>query len=365
MPPTFPHMPDIAFDAIAPHALPQLIATSPKAELHLHIEGTLEPELIFALAQRNGVQLPYANIEALRQAYAFTNLQSFLDLYYAGCNVLRTEQDFFDLAWAYFKRAAADHVVRAELFFDPQTHTERGIGFDVFMPGLLRASEKAQKELGMSCDWIMCFLRHLPEESALQTLQNALPWREHFIGVGLDSSELGHPPEKFARVFAQAGELGLRRVAHAGEEGPAAYVRSALDILHAERIDHGVRSAEDHALMQRLAQTQTPLTVCPLSNVRLCVFPELKNHNLPALMEAGLCVTVHSDDPAYFGGYINENFLQLLHALPQLTPRHFYTLLRNSLHASFAPQADIQRWNQQLDTLWLAAAENSTRAGTH
>ncbi len=352
------HMTEMAFDAIAPHALPQLVATSPKAELHLHIEGTLEPELIFALAQRNGVQLPYADIEALRQAYAFTNLQSFLDLYYAGCNVLRTEQDFFDLAWSYFERVAADHVVRVEPFFDPQTHTERGIGFDVFMPGFIRATEKAQKELGLSCDWIMCFLRHLSEESALQTLQDALPWREHFIGVGLDSSELGHPPEKFARVFAQAGELGLRRVAHAGEEGPAAYVRSALDVLHAERIDHGVRSVEDPALMQRLAQEQIPLTVCPLSNIRLCVFPTMQQHNLPALMDAGLCITVNSDDPAYFGGFINENFLQLLHVQPQLSPRHFYTLLRNSLQASFASAADKARWQEQLQAHWQAVLSN-------
>ena len=352
------HMTEMAFDAIAPHALPQLVATSPKAELHLHIEGTLEPELIFALAQRNGVQLPYADIEALRQAYAFTNLQSFLDLYYAGCNVLRTEQDFFDLAWSYFKRVAADHVVRVEPFFDPQTHTERGIGFDIFMPGFIRATEKAQKELGLSCDWIMCFLRHLSEESALQTLQDALPWREHFIGVGLDSSEMGHPPEKFARVFVQAGELGLRRVAHAGEEGPAAYVRSALDVLHAERIDHGVRSVEDPALMQRLAQEQIPLTVCPLSNIRLCVFPTMQQHNLSALMDAGLCITVNSDDPAYFGGYVNENFLQLLHAQPQLMPRHFYTLLRNSLQASFASAADKARWQEQLQAHWHAVLSN-------
>ena len=350
------HADNIAFSAIPSKALPQLIATSPKAELHVHIEGTLEPELIFALAQRNGVQLPYADIEALRKAYAFTNLQSFLDLYYAGCDVLRTEQDFFDLAWSYFERAAANHVVRTEPFFDPQTHTARGIGFDVFMPGLLRASEKAKQELGISCDWIMCFLRHLSEESALQTLQDALPWREHFVGVGLDSSELGHPPEKFARVFAKAGELGLRRVAHAGEEGPAAYVRSALDVLHAERIDHGVRSAVDPALMQRLAQEQIPLTVCPLSNIRLCVFETMQQHNLPALMDAGLCITVNSDDPAYFGGHINENFLQLLQAQPQLAPQHFYALLRNSLQASFAPAADIARWQAQLLAHWQQAA---------
>lgn len=345
-----------SFAHINRDALPQLVTTSPKAELHLHIEGTLEPELIFELAQRNQVGLPYPNVQALRDAYAFTDLQSFLDLYYAGCNVLRTEQDFFDLAWAYFKRAAADHVVRVEPFFDPQTHTERGIGFDVFMPGFIRATQKAQAELGLSCDWIMCFLRHLSEESALQTLEAALPWREHFIGVGLDSSERGNPPEKFARVFAKAAELGLRRVAHAGEEGPAEYVRSALDVLGAERIDHGVRSSEDPALMQRLAQEQVPLTVCPLSNVRLCVFPELKNHNLPSLLDAGLCITVNSDDPAYFGGHVNENYLQMLQALPQLHGGHFYQLLNNSLTASFAPAADIARWQVQLQAHWQAAA---------
>ena len=348
------HMTEMAFDAIAPHALPQLVATSPKAELHLHIEGTLEPELIFALAQRNGVQLPYADIEALRQAYAFTNLQSFLDLYYAGCNVLRTEQDFFDLAWSYFKRVAADHVVRVEPFFDPQTHTERGIGFDIFMPGFIRATEKAQKELGLSCDWIMCFLRHLSEESALQTLQDALPWREHFIGVGLDSSELGHPPEKFARVFVQAGELGLRRVAHAGEEGPAAYVRSALDVLHAERIDHGVRSVEDPALMQRLAQEQIPLTVCPLSNIRLCVFPTMQQHNLPALMDAGLCITVNSDDPAYFGGYLLDNYRAVFDAHPALGRDAAYALAANSLEASFVPAEQKARWKRELDAVFAA-----------
>ena len=345
------------FHSIAPSVLTQLLVTSPKAELHLHIEGTLEPELIFKLAQRNGVALPYADVEALRRAYAFTSLQSFLDLYYAGCNVLRTEQDFFDLAWAYFQRAAADNVVRVEAFFDPQTHTARGIGFDVFMPGLLRAAAQAEQQLGISCGWIMCFLRHLSEDEALQTLDAALPWCEHLIGVGLDSSERGNPPEKFARVFAQAATLGLHRVAHAGEEGPAAYVRAALDVLGAERIDHGVRSADDPELLQRLAQTQVALTVCPLSNVRLCVFEQLAQHNLPELLQAGLRITINSDDPAYFGGYINDNFLQLQQAMPQLTPSHFYTMLYNSLQASFAPQTDIARWTQALDKLWESALD--------
>lgn len=332
--------------------LKELVANSPKTELHVHIEGTLEPELIFALAQRNRVELPYADVQALRQAYAFTDLQSFLDLYYAGCSVLRTEQDFFDLAWAYFQRAAADHVVRVEPFFDPQTHTDRGIGFDVFMPGFMRAAERAQKELGLSCGWIMCFLRHLPEEDALRTLEAVLPWRGYFIGVGLDSSECGNPPEKFARVFARAAELGLHRVAHAGEEGPPDYVRSALDILGAERIDHGVRSIEDPALMQRLAREQVPLTVCPLSNVKLCVFPDLERHNVAQLMDAGLCVTVNSDDPAYFGGYVNENYLQLLRAQPRLQAVHFYKMLQNSLQSSFAPPVDVACWQKALEALW-------------
>ena len=332
--------------------LKELVANSPKAELHVHIEGTLEPALIFALAQRNRVELPYADVQSLRQAYAFTDLQSFLDLYYAGCSVLRTEQDFFDLAWAYFQRAAADHVVRVEPFFDPQTHTDRGIGFDVFMPGFMRAAERAQKELGLSCGWIMCFLRHLPEEDALRTLEAVLPWRGHFIGVGLDSSECGNPPEKFARVFARAAELGLHRVAHAGEEGPPDYVRSALDILGAERIDHGVRSIEDPALMQRLAREQVPLTVCPLSNVKLCVFPDLERHNVAQLMDVGLCVTVNSDDPAYFGGYVNENYLQLLRAQPRLQAVDFYEMLQNSLQSSFAPPVDVACWQKALEALW-------------
>ncbi len=330
----------------------QCIVASPKAELHVHIEGTLEPELIFELAKRNNVALPYADVETLRQAYAFTNLQSFLDLYYAGCDVLRTEQDFFDMTWAYFKRAAADGVVRVEPFFDPQTHTARGIGFDVFMPAFIAAKKRAEQELNISCDWIMCFLRHLSQAEAQQTLDQSMPWREHFIGVGLDSSEIGHPPEKFEQVFHQAAKLGLHRVAHAGEEGPAEYVRTAIDVLGAERIDHGVRSIEDAALVQRLVKEQIALTVCPLSNVRLCVFDELSRHSISELLQAGVCVTVNSDDPAYFGGYINENFVQLLHAKPQLEAKHFYTMLRNSLQASFVAEAQKISWVRELDEHW-------------
>ncbi|OIQ76856.1 adenine deaminase [mine drainage metagenome] len=344
------------FSTISAERIPALLAASPKAELHVHIEGTLEPELIFTMAQRNSVTLPYADVEALRRAHAFTDLQSFLDLYYAGCDVLRTEQDFFDLAWAYFQRAVRDHVVRAEPFFDPQSHTSRGVGFDVFMPAFVRASQRARDELGMSSGWVLSFLRHLSEDDALQTLEAAMPWREHFIGVGLDSSERGNPPEKFARVFARAREMGLHAVAHAGEEGPPAYVLGALDVLKVERIDHGVRASEDPALMQRLAREQMPLTVCPLSNVRLCVVPDLAGHNLPQLLAAGLKVTVNSDDPAYFGGYVNDNLVQLFAAHPTLGAAQAYTLLRNSLEASFAAAVDKARWIEQLDALWSGSA---------
>ena len=336
--------------------LPALLRAMPKAELHIHIEGSLEPELIFKLAQRNGVALPYASVEALRAAYAFTDLQSFLDIYYAGASVLLHEQDFFDMAWDYFERAAADHVVRAELFFDPQTHTERGVPMATVIGGLSRAGRQAQDQLGISADLILCFLRHLSEHEALTTLEQALPYRAHFIGVGLDSSERGHPPEKFARAFARARELGLHVVAHAGEEGPPEYIWNALDVLKVQRIDHGVRCLEDAALVQRLAAERMPLTVCPLSNVKLCVFKTTAEHNLPALLDAGLCVTINSDDPAYFGGYINDNFVQTFAALPQLTAQHAYALARNSLEASFAPAADKVRWVAALDVVFARAA---------
>ncbi|WP_425261403.1 adenosine deaminase [Rubrivivax sp. RP6-9] len=338
-----------------PTALAPLLRAMPKAELHIHIEGSLEPELIFALARRNGVALPHAGVEALRAAYAFTDLQSFLDIYYAGASVLLQEQDFFDMAWAYFERAAADNVVHAELFFDPQTHTERGVPMATVLNGLHRACLQAQSRLGISASLILCFLRHLSEEAALQTLEQALPWRHLFIGVGLDSSERGHPPEKFARVFARCRDLGLHLVAHAGEEGPPAYIESALDVLRVERIDHGVRCTESPALVQRLAAAQVPLTVCPLSNLKLRVVPSLADHNLKALLDAGLCATVNSDDPAYFGGYINENFVQIFSALPALTRQDAYTLARNSFKASFAPPAAKQAWMQRLDEVFAAA----------
>jgi adenosine deaminase len=321
----------------------------PKAELHLHIEGSLEPELIFQLAERNGVSLAYPSVDALRAAYAFTDLQSFLDVYYAGAGVLRKAQDFEDMAMAYLRRAAADHVVRAEIFFDPQTHTERGVAFRTVIDGLTRACMRARTELGVDSELILCFLRHLSEEAAFATLEEALPFRDRFIGVGLDSSERGHPPEKFARVFARCRELGLRLVAHAGEEGPPAYIQSALDVLRVERIDHGVRCTEDAALVARLARERIPLTVCPLSNVKLRVFRRLSEHNLPALLGAGLCATVNSDDPAYFGGYVNRNFQECFAALPALTARDAWQLAANSFEASFAGPASKRRWRDALD----------------
>lgn len=342
--------------AIPPTRLPELLRVMPKAELHIHIEGSLEPELIFALARRNGVQLPYADVAALRSAYAFTNLQSFLDLYYAGASVLLHEQDFYDMAWAYFEKAAADHVVRAELFFDPQTHTARGVAMGAVIEGLSRACRDAQTRLNISADLILCFLRHLSEEEALATLQEAMPWREHFIGVGLDSSELGHPPEKFARVFARARELGLHCVAHAGEEGPPAYIWGALDVLQVERIDHGVQAIHDAALMKRLAGDHMPLTVCPLSNLNLCVFKNLADHNLGQMLDAGLCVTINSDDPAYFGGYLNDNYLQTFAAL-HLNAQQAYKLAANSIEASFAPEADKHRWMHELKVCFQGFAE--------
>jgi len=338
--------------AIPRERLPGLLRRAPKAELHMHIEGSLEPELIFALARRNGLSLPYADVEALRAAYAFTDLQSFLDIYYAGASVLLTEEDFFDMAMAYFRRAAADNVVHAELFFDPQTHTERGVPMATVIRGLSRACDTARRELGVSALLILCFLRHLSEASAFETLEQALPLREHFVGIGLDSGERGNPPEKFARVFARCRELGFRLVAHAGEEGPPAYIWSALDVLKVERIDHGVACLQDPALVRRLAAERMPLTVCPLSNVKLCVFESMADHNLGALLDAGLCVTINSDDPAYFGGYINENFTQTFAALPQLTASHAHRLMRNSFEASFAGSEEKTSWLRRLDDVF-------------
>ena len=340
--------------ALPQDRLPPLLRAMPKAELHIHIEGSLEPELIFALARRNNVELAYPNVAALRAAYAFTDLQSFLDIYYAGASVLLREDDFYDMAMAYFARAAADNVVHAELFFDPQTHTDRGVPFKAVIDGLSRACARVGKLYGIDASLILCFLRHLPEEAALATLEEAIPHRDKFIGVGLDSGERGNPPEKFARVFARAGELGLHRVAHAGEEGPAAYVQAALDVLHAERIDHGVRCLEDPALVARLARERIPLTVCPLSNVKLCVYPDLAHHPLKTLLDAGICATVNSDDPAYFGGYVDRNFLATFEALP-LGPKDAYALARNSFDASFVSDEKKREWVGALDASFAAA----------
>jgi adenosine deaminase len=329
------------------------VQAMPKAELHIHIEGSLEPELIFKLAQRNGVELPYASVEHLRQAYDFKDLQSFLDIYYAGASVLLHEQDFYDMTRAYLQRAHADNVRHAELFFDPQTHTERGVPFEYVIGGIERALQDARAEWGMSGALILCFLRHLSEEQGMATLEQAMPHRARFIGVGLDSSERGHPPEKFARLFARCKELGLHLVAHAGEEGPPAYIESALDVLGVERIDHGVRCLEAPALVRRLAAAQIPLTVCPLSNVKLRVFDRMADHNLVKLLDAGLCATVNSDDPAYFGGYINDNFRAAFEALP-LTAEHARRLARNSFAAAFLQPQAKQRYLDEVDAFFGA-----------
>ncbi len=323
------------------------IRAMPKAELHIHIEGSLEPELIFALAQRNGIELAYPTVEALRAAYAFTNLQSFLDIYYAGASVLITAQDFEDMAWAYFERAKADHVIHAELFFDPQTHTERGIAIATVISGLKRACVRAEAELGIRASLILCFLRHLSEDDAIATLEAAKPHLADIVGVGLDSSEVGHPPEKFARVFAMARALGLRAVAHAGEEGPPEYIWSALDVLNVERIDHGVQAIHDEKLMQRLVASRMPLTVCPLSNLKLCVYQDLAEHNLKRMLARGVCVTINSDDPAYFGGYINQNYLETAAALA-LTRTDIRNLALNSVEACFADATTRQRYREQI-----------------
>jgi len=320
----------------------------PKAELHLHIEGSLEPELMFELARRNKVSIPFDSVEAVRAAYDFSNLQDFLDIYYAGANVLLTEQDFHDLAFAYFRRAAADSVRHAEIFFDPQTHTDRGIPFQVVADGLLSGMKAAESELGVSSQLILCFLRHLDEDAAFATLRKAEPWLDRIRGVGLDSSEVGHPPSKFQQVFAAAGSMGLKRVAHAGEEGPPDYVWQALDLLKIDRMDHGNRSMEDPALVQRLAKSGMTLTVCPLSNHKLCVVDDLKDHPVPEMLRQGLHVTINSDDPAYFGGYVNENYRQLAAAVG-LTREQLTLLARNSFEGSFLTSAEKSTYLAEID----------------
>ena len=323
------------------------ILAMPKAELHMHIEGSLEPELMFALAQRNGLVVPYPDVAALRSAYVFDDLQSFLDIYHAGTLVLRTEQDFYDMAHAYLARAAADRVLHAEIFFDTQTHTGHGVSADVVISGLHRACVDARAEFGISTGLILCFLRHLSEHEAFECLEQVLPQGDLLLGVGLASSEFGHPPEKFARVFARARALGFRLVAHAGEEGPPEYIWSALDVLKVERIDHGVQAVKDTALMARLARERIPLTVCPLSNLKLRVFPTLQQHSVRQMLEAGIVATLNSDDPAYFGGYVNENFTQTFKALG-LTAQHAWQLASNSFEASFIDDARKRHYLERL-----------------
>jgi adenosine deaminase len=334
--------------------LAEKIAGAPKAELHIHIEGSLEPEVIFTLAKRNGVKLSYDSIEALKRAYEFNDLQSFLDIYYAGASVLLTEEDFYTMTAAYVERALADKVVHAEIFFDPQTHTERGVAISTAVAGIERALAEGEQR-GLTSKLILCFLRHLTEADALATYEAALPlfdtYSHRLIGVGLDSSERGHPPSKFARVFAKARDRGLKLVAHAGEEGPPSYVHEALDVLKVDRVDHGVRSIEDPALVARLADSRIALTVCPLSNIKLRVFDDMRQHTLKQLLAQGVAVTVNSDDPAYFGGYVNANYLATAEAL-DLSEQEIYTILRNGFEASFVSSVERQALIDKLDAYW-------------
>lgn len=318
--------------------------TLPMAELHLHLEGSLEPEMLFALAQRNKVAIPFENVEAVRAAYSFSNLQDFLDIYYQGANVLLAEQDFHDLTAAYMDRAATDGVTHVEVFFDPQTHTDRGVAFDTVIKGVLGGLEAGKAKHGISSGLILCLLRHLDEEAGLKTMKQAEPWFDRLTGIGLDSSEVGHPPSKFARAFALAGEAGLKRVAHAGEEGPPEYVWEALDVLKVDRIDHGNRALEDPRLVDRLREEQMTLTVCPLSNLSLCVVKTLDNHPLQQMLKLGLRATINSDDPAYFGGYVGANIAAL-----DLTREDRKTLARNSFLGSFLPEAEKTRRLAALD----------------
>jgi adenosine deaminase len=338
---------------------PDFIRALPKTELHVHIEGTLEPELVFALAAKHGIGLGYRNAAELRAAYRFTDLQSFLDIYYTSATVLRDAADFHAMTSAYLRRAHADGIVHVEVFFDPQAHTARGVPLGVVMQGLTQALKEAQAQTGITHRLIMCFLRHLPAEDAMQTLEQALPWRDHLVGVGLDSSERGHPPSQFTAVFERARSLGLLAVAHAGEEGPPAYIEEALDLLHVRRIDHGVRCVEDPLLVARLARERVPLTVCPLSNIRLGVFHRMADHNLKILLDQGLCVTVNSDDPAYFGGYLLDNYLAVATAL-ELSRAQLAQLARNSIEASFLEPAAKHHWYSRIDEVTQLADSRPT-----
>jgi len=339
----------------------QLITRLPKAELHLHIEGSLEPEMLVALAERNGITIPFATVEEVRQAYAFSNLQDFLDIYYQGMAVLQTQQDFYDLTFAYLERAQADAVRHVEIFFDPQGHTERGIAFATVADGILEALAAGEAQLGITSRLILCFLRHLDEAAAFATLAEAEPWLDRIAGVGLDSSEVGHPPAKFARVFAAAKAKGLKLVAHAGEEGPPAYVWEALDLLHVDRIDHGNRALEDAALVRRIVEDGQTLTVCPLSNLKLCVIPAMAQSPVRRMLEAGIGVTINSDDPAYFGGYVGENFRSLTSALG-LQAEEIILLAENSFTGSFLPEADKARHIAEIRQIATAVREEAGTA---
>lgn len=333
----------------------RLVQALPKAELHLHIEGSLEPELMFELARRNGIEIPFNSVEEIRAAYDFSNLQDFLDVYYVGMNVLITEADFFDLTWAYLQRVHVETVRHVEIFFDPQGHTDRGIAFATVVDGITRALDRAKSELGITSKLILCFLRHLSEDAAFETLEMAKPHLARIDGVGLDSSELGHPPSKFQRVFTAAGELGLLRVAHAGEEGPPDYIHEALDLLKVDRLDHGNRALEDGTLVARLGREQMTLTVCPLSNLRLCGIKRLEDHPLKRMLALGLRATVNSDDPAYFGGYVNDNYIRTAEAIG-LTADEIIELAKNSFRGAFLPAAEIERHLAEIDAVVEAVA---------
>ncbi|WP_050910763.1 adenosine deaminase [Vibrio campbellii] len=319
----------------------------PKVELHLHIEGSLEPELLFELAQRNNIGIPYESPQELRKAYEFEDLQSFLDIYYQGANALRTEQDFYDLTWAYLERCKADNVIHTEIFFDPQTHTDRGIEFETVINGIHRAMQDGNEQLGITSQIIACFLRHLSEESAIETLQSIIKHQDKIIGVGLDSSELGHPPEKFKTAFQQAKDAGLLTVAHAGEEGPAQNIVDSVEMLSVSRVDHGVRCVEDESLMDALIESKMPLTVCPLSNIKLCVFDEMEQHNIVDLLRKGVAVTINSDDPAYFGGYMTDNFMAVSNAHP-MTKSELAQFTINAINASFISEALKAKYRAQV-----------------
>lgn len=327
-----------------------LIKKLPKAELHLHIEGSLEPELMFELSKRNGIDIPYKTIEDVKEAYNFTNLQSFLDIYYAGANVLINKQDFYDLTWAYIEKCVENNIIHTEIFFDPQTHTSRGISFETVILGIKEALADAKEKYGITSHIIMCFLRHLSQEEAFQTLEESLPFKEFIIGVGLDSSEIGHPSSKFEEVFKKAKKEGFKIVAHAGEEADVSYIFEALDLLEVQRVDHGVQSINSKALMERLKKEQIPLTVCPNSNIELKVFKNYKEHNIKKLLDFGLLVTVNSDDPAYFKGYLNQNFINLFDNL-DLSKEDILTLVKNSFKASFISDELKDQYLKKVDSL--------------